>query len=131
MAQAQSNKRPVQAVDAGGRSITTFAESLIGRMPVPADGKWHRVAADCPAVRLHVFGGRNGVLYTTSLSGGAVVDGAPVDAASIAHSIPLAAGAPYTLTFNVPAEVFVCADPDAAGPNAPIVGVVQSAVSVY
>lgn len=128
---AQSNKRPVQALDAGGRTITTFAESLIDRVAVPADGKWHLVASDSPAVRLKVMGGRNGVLYTTSLSGGSVTNGAAVDAGSIAHSSPLEAGGTFTLTFNVPAEVFVCADPDAAGPNAPLVVVTQSAVTVF
>lgn len=124
-------KRPLQVTDSRGQSMTSFAEGRIDRVAVPADGNWHLVASGAPVVRLHVFMARKGVLYTTSLAGGAVTDGSPADDASKAHSLPLAASvAPYTLTFNVPADVYVTVDPDAPdGLSDPVVGVAQTQVA--
>lgn len=127
MAHHQPQKRPVQVTDARGQNLTSFAEGRIDRVAVPADGKWHLVASGAPAVRLQALAARKGIVYTTTLSGGDVADGGPVDAASLAHAWPLAAGAPYTLTLNVPADVFVAVDPDAPeNLAAPIVAVAQT-----
>lgn len=124
---AQNHKRPVQASDALGRPLTTLAEGTIQRVPVAADGAWHRVAAGVEAVRLHVFPTRKGVLYTTSKAS-AVQDGDPVDADTVAASLPLAAGGTFLLTFAGGGDVFLAVDPDAeANLAAPLVGVVQSA----
>jgi len=125
------NKRPLQVTDANGNTMTSFAEGRIDRVAVPDDGKWHRVSSGAPAVRLHVFQARKGVVYTTTLSGGAVADGGAVDADSLAHALPLAAGpAPYTLLFNLPADVFLAVDPDAASNlAAPLVGAAQTQVA--
>lgn len=124
---AQTPKRPLQASDALGRPLTTLAEGSIQRVALPDDGHWHRVVAGAEAVRLHIFPSRKGVLYTTSKAA-AVQDGDPVDADTIATSLPLAAGGTFLLTFAGPGDVFVAVDPDAAANMAaPLVGVVQSA----
>jgi hypothetical protein len=109
--------------------VTSFAEGPAVRFPVPDDGKFHRVPNGSLAVRLHIFGARKGVIYVTSKSG-AVAEGDPV-ATWLQNAMPLTAGAPYTLTFSDPTDVFVAADPDSnPGSAAPIVGVVQASMAV-
>lgn len=121
---AQSHRLPKQASDNLGRTLTSVAEGPISRMPVPNDGKWHRVPQASLAVRLHVFPSRKGVLYTTSKAS-AVMDGDPVSPDTIAASLPIAADRVFVLTFTDPSEVFLAADPDGIGSD-PIVGVMQS-----
>lgn len=121
---AQQHRLPKQASDNLGRTLTAVAEGTINRMPVPSDGKWHRIPQASLALRLHVFAGRKGVLYTHSKAA-PVLDGDPVSPDTIATSLPIAADRVFVLTFTEPSDVFLAADPDGTGAD-PIVGVVQS-----
>lgn len=122
------NKRPVQAYDVNGRPLNNFVEGRISTQPVPADGAWHKLPGPNTSLRIQPYGGRAGVLYTTTFSSDAPpADGQATDAPTLAAAAPLAAGGSYTLNFATPGDVWVTADPNAAqGLQAPLLCVVQA-----
>jgi hypothetical protein len=118
--------RPVQGYDNFGRPLTTFAEGgPIQRVPVPDDGKWHKVATLDGQARLRVLPLLKGVLYTTESASPGIAEGAPVAAhAETAEAWP--AGAFYPLSSAFSLDLYFAADPATSG-DAPVVTVAHGA----
>lgn len=124
--------RPVQGYDNFGKPLTTFAEGgPIVRVPVPDDGKWHRVAVIDGQARLRVQPAGDdkaplkGVLYTHALASDGIAEGDAVAAhRDTAESWP--AGAFYPLSSAFALEIYFAADPASAG-GPPVVTVAHGA----
>lgn len=124
--------RPVQGYDNFGKPLTTHAEGgPIQRVPVPADGKWHKVATLDGKARVRVLplsdDGKalKGVLYTHEKASPGIAEGAPL-AAHKATSEPWPAGAFYPLDSAFSLDLYFAADPATAG-EAPVMSVAHGA----
>ncbi|MGW9821939.1 hypothetical protein ACUXK4_004528 [Methylorubrum extorquens] len=118
--------RPVQGYDNFGKPLTSFTEGgPIVRVPVPDDGKWHKVATLDGQARLRVLPSLKGVLYTTENASPGIADGAAL-AAFRDTSEAWPAGAFYPLSSAFSLDVYFAADPATAG-DPPVVTVAHGA----